>query len=108
MKHDQNELTAATTAPRRDEYGLAAGADLQGFRERSLQRGVNPFVYWTVRAILVPTFLVYLRMQRTRSPSPSCAPRACRSRQSPCSAQSTCDVDGAFVRARCVCASGGR
>jgi glycerol-3-phosphate dehydrogenase (NAD(P)+) len=38
--------------------------DLGGFRERSLQRGVNPFIYWTLRAILVPFFLVYLRMQR--------------------------------------------
>jgi glycerol-3-phosphate dehydrogenase (NAD(P)+) len=41
-----------------------APVDLGGFRERSLQRGVNPFVYWTLRAILVPFFLVYLRMQR--------------------------------------------
>ncbi|HEX3509837.1 MAG TPA: lysophospholipid acyltransferase family protein [Solirubrobacteraceae bacterium] len=39
-------------------------ADLSTFRERSLQRGVNPFVYWTLRAILVPAFLVYLRMER--------------------------------------------
>ncbi len=38
--------------------------DLGGFRERSLQRGVNPFVYWTLRALLVPFFLVYFRMQR--------------------------------------------
>jgi glycerol-3-phosphate dehydrogenase (NAD(P)+) len=41
-----------------------APVDLGGFRERSLQRGVNPFVYWTLRTILVPFFLVYLRMQR--------------------------------------------
>jgi 1-acyl-sn-glycerol-3-phosphate acyltransferase len=41
-----------------------APVDLDGFRERSLQRGVNPFVYWTLRAILVPFFLVYLRLQR--------------------------------------------
>jgi 1-acyl-sn-glycerol-3-phosphate acyltransferase len=37
---------------------------LRGFRERSLNRGVNPFVYWVLRAILVPSFLGYLRMQR--------------------------------------------
>src|SRR5271154_5037458 len=37
---------------------------LGDFRERSLQRGVNPFVYWTLRAILVPFFLVYFRLQR--------------------------------------------
>ncbi len=48
--------------------GESAGApapDLDGFRERSLQRGVNPFVYWTLRAVLVPAFLTYLRLQRT-------------------------------------------
>jgi 1-acyl-sn-glycerol-3-phosphate acyltransferase len=38
--------------------------DLESFRDRSLNRGVNPFVYWTLRAILVPAFLVYFRMQR--------------------------------------------
>jgi len=41
-----------------------AAVDLGGFRERSLQRGVNPFVYWTLRALLVPFFLVYFRLQR--------------------------------------------
>jgi glycerol-3-phosphate dehydrogenase (NAD(P)+) len=39
-------------------------ADLKSFRDRSLNKGVNPFVYWTLRAILVPAFLVYFRMQR--------------------------------------------
>jgi glycerol-3-phosphate dehydrogenase (NAD(P)+) len=39
-------------------------ASLSGFRERSLTRGVNPVLYWTLRAILVPFFLVYFRMQR--------------------------------------------
>ncbi|MGO9489083.1 MAG: lysophospholipid acyltransferase family protein [Solirubrobacteraceae bacterium] len=42
----------------------AGEVDLSGFRERSLQRGVNPVIYWTLRALLVPIFLVYLRMQR--------------------------------------------
>jgi 1-acyl-sn-glycerol-3-phosphate acyltransferase len=41
-----------------------AGVDLGGFRERSLHKGVNPFVYWVLRGMLVPFFLVYLRMQR--------------------------------------------
>jgi 1-acyl-sn-glycerol-3-phosphate acyltransferase len=41
-----------------------ASVDLGGFRERSLQRGVNPFIYWTLRAVLVPFFLVYFRLQR--------------------------------------------
>jgi 1-acyl-sn-glycerol-3-phosphate acyltransferase len=51
-----------------EESDAAAGAarrvNLNDFRERSLQRGVNPFIYWTLRAILVPIFLVYFRMQR--------------------------------------------
>jgi glycerol-3-phosphate dehydrogenase (NAD(P)+) len=39
-------------------------ANLAGFRNRSLNRGVNPFLYWGLRAMLVPAFLIYLRMQR--------------------------------------------
>ena len=39
-------------------------ASLEGFRERSLTRGVNPFLYWTLRAVFVPFFLIYFRMQR--------------------------------------------
>jgi glycerol-3-phosphate dehydrogenase (NAD(P)+) len=48
------------------EQGEAAthGVQLDGFRERSLNRGVNPLIYWTLRALFVPTFLIYLRMQR--------------------------------------------
>jgi glycerol-3-phosphate dehydrogenase (NAD(P)+) len=38
--------------------------DLGGFRARSLERGVNPVVYWVLRGLLVPFFLVYFRMQR--------------------------------------------
>jgi glycerol-3-phosphate dehydrogenase (NAD(P)+) len=38
--------------------------ELGAFHERSLNRGVNPFIYWTLRAILVPAFLVYLRLER--------------------------------------------
>lgn len=38
--------------------------DLGGFHERSLQRGVNPLLYWVVRALFVPFFLVYFRLQR--------------------------------------------
>jgi 1-acyl-sn-glycerol-3-phosphate acyltransferase len=37
---------------------------LNGLRRRSLHKGVNPVLYLTVRAILVPFFLLYLRMQR--------------------------------------------
>ena len=38
--------------------------DLNGFRERTLSKGVNPVLYWTLRAMLVPFFLVYFRMSR--------------------------------------------
>jgi len=42
----------------------APGVDLGSFRERSLSKGVNPFVYRIIRAAFVPFFLVYFRMQR--------------------------------------------
>jgi glycerol-3-phosphate dehydrogenase (NAD(P)+) len=51
---------AAPAAP----PAAVARVDLDAFRERSLQRGVNPVVYWVVRALFVPFFLVYFRMQR--------------------------------------------
>src|SRR5271167_135936 len=43
---------------------MQGSANLAGFRERSLNRGVNPLLYWTIRAIFVPFFLLYFRMQR--------------------------------------------
>ncbi len=58
---------SATTEPALTDEPRPAHAhdvSLDGFRERSLSRGVNPFVYWTLRAILVPAFVVYCRMQR--------------------------------------------
>jgi 1-acyl-sn-glycerol-3-phosphate acyltransferase len=38
--------------------------NLSGYRERSLTRGVNPFLYWALRAIFVPFFLIYFHMRR--------------------------------------------
>ena len=38
---------------------------LNAFREHALARGVNPLLYWTVRAVLLPFFLVYFRLERT-------------------------------------------
>ena len=38
--------------------------DLGGFRERSLERGVNPVIYWVLRALLIPFFRVYFRIER--------------------------------------------
>jgi glycerol-3-phosphate dehydrogenase (NAD(P)+) len=39
-------------------------ADLNGLREHALTKGVNPVLYWSLRAVLVPFLLVYLRMSR--------------------------------------------
>ena len=41
-----------------------AATDLNGFRDHALNKGVNPLLYWTLRAMLVPFFLVYFRMSR--------------------------------------------
>ncbi len=37
---------------------------LQQLRTHSREHGVNPLVYWPTRAVLLPLFLVYLRLQR--------------------------------------------
>jgi glycerol-3-phosphate dehydrogenase (NAD(P)+) len=42
----------------------APATDLRGFREHALSRGVNTFVYWPVRALLLPFFLIYFRLRR--------------------------------------------
>jgi glycerol-3-phosphate dehydrogenase (NAD(P)+) len=39
-------------------------AELDGFREHALNRGVNPVLYRVLRSLLVPFFLTYFRMQR--------------------------------------------
>jgi glycerol-3-phosphate dehydrogenase (NAD(P)+) len=58
------ELSAAGTAVEIAAPMPDTAVDLGAFRERSLQRGVNPLIYWIVRALFVPFFLVYFRMQR--------------------------------------------
>jgi glycerol-3-phosphate dehydrogenase (NAD(P)+) len=50
---------SASTAPAPEPH-----TNLDGFRNRSLDKGVNPLLYWGLRALLVPAFLIYLRMQR--------------------------------------------
>jgi len=50
----ENEQTRASGSP----------ANLSSFREHALRSGVNPVLYWLLRALLVPFFLVYFRMQR--------------------------------------------
>ncbi len=44
--------------------GAGPRAELNAYRERALRRGVNLLLYRMLRAILVPVFLVYLRMGR--------------------------------------------
>jgi glycerol-3-phosphate dehydrogenase (NAD(P)+) len=40
---------------------------LERFRARALERGVNPVLYWAVRIVLLPTFLIYFRLERIGS-----------------------------------------
>src|SRR5437764_6263083 len=43
----------------------ASGApELDSLRARTLARGVNPLLYWSVRAVLQPLFFLYFRMSR--------------------------------------------
>jgi 1-acyl-sn-glycerol-3-phosphate acyltransferase len=43
---------------------LQSASQLDVFREHCLARGVNPVLYWLVRAVLLPSFLVYFRLRR--------------------------------------------
>ena len=66
------ERLSAQTGEPASARGLVAGSrsepgdsqPLRGFHERALGRGINPFLYWPLRAALVPFFLVYFRMRR--------------------------------------------
>jgi len=40
------------------------GANLGSFHEHALGSGVNPLLYWGLRAVLVPFFLLYFRLAR--------------------------------------------
>jgi 1-acyl-sn-glycerol-3-phosphate acyltransferase len=75
---EAHRLRSDEQAPRRAEQphtGGEGGRDLGGFRERSLSRGVNPVIYWSLRALLIPFFRVYFRMQRIgREHLPSSGP----------------------------------
>ena len=50
--------------PRLDGAPAASGPQLDAFREHCLARGVNPVLYWPVRAVLLPSFLLYFRLKR--------------------------------------------
>src|SRR3984957_10033940 len=64
----QQQARTEPSAPAQAPTGAAPvpepRANLDDFRNRSLHKGVNPFLYWGLRALLVPAFLIYLRMQR--------------------------------------------
>lgn len=47
-----------------DRRAQPAATDLNGFRDHALNKGVNPLLYWTLRAMLVPFFCIYFRMSR--------------------------------------------
>jgi 1-acyl-sn-glycerol-3-phosphate acyltransferase len=57
-------VAQAPDAPAQAAQAPRADVDLDSFRERALSRGVNPVLYWTLRAILLPLFLIYFRLQR--------------------------------------------
>src|SRR4051794_21599485 len=42
----------------------AAATSRARLHERARRRGVNPVVYWVVRALIQPFFLVYFRLRR--------------------------------------------
>jgi glycerol-3-phosphate dehydrogenase (NAD(P)+) len=58
------QMLAKQDIPEPERESTGSSTDLSAFRERSLRRGVNPVVYWVVRALFVPFFLVYFRLQR--------------------------------------------
>src|SRR6476661_5979264 len=49
---------------RRIESRGATSQGLDPLRARILERGVNPLLYWAVRAVLQPLFLIYFRLGR--------------------------------------------
>jgi glycerol-3-phosphate dehydrogenase (NAD(P)+) len=55
---------SAVRRPRADRDGAARDTDLSAFREHSLDHGVNPLLYWPLRAVLLPFFLLYFRLER--------------------------------------------
>jgi glycerol-3-phosphate dehydrogenase (NAD(P)+) len=57
---------ASVCEPQSDQHSQpgASAASLDAFREHSLARGVNPVLYWLARALLLPFFLLYFRLER--------------------------------------------
>src|SRR5947209_18106275 len=53
-----------STVTRWPRTGTQCAMDHEALHRRARERGVNPFVYWLVRAILEPFFVIYFRMER--------------------------------------------
>ncbi|HWF33537.1 MAG TPA: lysophospholipid acyltransferase family protein [Solirubrobacteraceae bacterium] len=58
------DVSATRQAPADAAAAPEPRANLGSFRDRSLHKGVNPILYWGLRSLLVPAFVIYLRMQR--------------------------------------------
>jgi 1-acyl-sn-glycerol-3-phosphate acyltransferase len=58
---DKRPIDPSNTA--REPVAADAATELGGFRERARERGVNPIVYYIARALLVPFFRVYFRLE---------------------------------------------
>jgi glycerol-3-phosphate dehydrogenase (NAD(P)+) len=50
--------------PEEKKTGLLRPRPLEVYHERTRRRGVNSFVYWTVRSVMKPAILVYFRLKR--------------------------------------------
>lgn len=46
-----------------ERHAPPTASGLEDFRRRALARGVNPWIYWPVRLVLVPFFRLYFRLQ---------------------------------------------
>jgi glycerol-3-phosphate dehydrogenase (NAD(P)+) len=62
--HNQQRADLERPSRRPDAARTTPRVDLDVFHVRALERGVNPLLYWPLRAILLPCFLVYFRLQR--------------------------------------------
>jgi glycerol-3-phosphate dehydrogenase (NAD(P)+) len=60
----EHAADAQRQSSEQSDFSAPATPRLSSFRERSLRRGVNPLLYWPVRAVLLPFFLLYFRLER--------------------------------------------
>src|SRR5918997_1093751 len=50
--------------PEEQKQGLLRPRPLDVYHERTRRRGVNSFVYWTVRSLMKPAIIAYFRLRR--------------------------------------------